>query len=317
MITVEGINKKYKGTQALEDITLDINKGETFGLLGPNGSGKTTLLMILSTLLEPTSGSAVVNGHDLLKNPALVKKDLGIIFQETTLDDRLTGRENLEIQSVLYDIPANERRVRIMELLDFVGLRGWADTHVKKYSGGMKRRLEIARCLIHKPRILILDEPTLGLDPKARETVWEYLEKLEGITVILATNYIEEADALCDRVAIIDGGRIIKTGSPDKLKSSIGMERVQIRTGTPDILKKELEKLDYIDNVSLHGSVVFFSSEHAQRKDLMKVISTFSFDSLMIRKTDLSDVFHSYAGRSIDIPLKPDTIKHRGRRRQR
>ncbi len=316
MIKIDGITKKYKNTNVVEDIILEIKTGETFGLLGPNGSGKTTLLMILSTLLKPTSGNAEVYGNNLLKNPAGVKRELGIIFQETALDDRLTARENLEIQSVLYDIPADERQDRIMELLGFVGLRDWADVHVKKYSGGMKRRLEIARCLIHKPRILLLDEPTLGLDPRARETVWEYLKKLENVTMLLATNYIEEADALCDRVAIIDAGRIITTGSPGQLKSSIGVDRAQIRSDTPDKIKEALEKLDYVINLSVEGSVVHFSSEHAQKKALMKVVSTFSFDSLMIRKADLSDVFHSYAGRSIDIPLRPAGKKH-GRQRRR
>src|SRR3990172_9019297 len=221
MIEIKGLTKVYKETVAVKEVTLEIKEGEVFGLLGPNGAGKTTLLLMVSTLVDHTSGTIEVNGRDAAKNPTLVKKDIGILFQDPSVDDRLTAYENLEIQAVLYDVPKKEREKRIEGMLLFVGLSEWSHVSVERYSGGMKRRLEIARCLLHQPKVLLLDEPTLGLDPTAREAVWNRIEGLEKMTVLLATNYIEEADRLCDRIAVMDAGKIVSVGSPEELKSAI------------------------------------------------------------------------------------------------
>jgi ABC-2 type transport system ATP-binding protein len=209
---------------AVDHVSLDIHEGEVFGLLGPNGAGKTTIVHMLATLLKPTSGMAKINGYDIVKDPAKVRKNIGIVFQAPSSDDMLTGFENLKIHSYLYGVPSELRIDRIKELLKLVGLYERKDDIVKKYSGGMRRRLEIARGLIHKPKVMFLDEPTLGLDPNSRKSMWDYIQKLvkeEKITIILTTHYMEEADTLCDRIGFINKGKIIAIDTPEQLKRMI------------------------------------------------------------------------------------------------
>jgi ABC-2 type transport system ATP-binding protein len=215
-------------------VNLEIFEGEIFGLLGPNGAGKTTTLSILSTLLTPTSGTASVNNFDVLKNPSDVRRSIGIVFQAPSSDDLLTGWENLYLHGLMFDVPLKIIKQRITEVLNLVGLTDRANDRVKKYSGGMRRRLELGRGLLHQPKILFLDEPTLGLDPNARENIWKYIENLaqtEKVTIILTTHYMEEADRLCHRVAIIDYGKIVALGTPKELKNSIGEIKRKIETG--------------------------------------------------------------------------------------
>ena len=209
---------------AVDNVSLDIHEGEVFGLLGPNGAGKTTIVHMLATLLKPTSGMAEINGYNIVKDPSKVRKNIGIVFQAPSSDDMLTGFENLKIHSYLYGVPSELRLDRIKELLKLVGLYERKDDIVKKYSGGMRRRLEIARGLIHKPKVMFLDEPTLGLDPNSRKSMWDYIQKLvkeEKITIILTTHYMEEADTLCDRIGFINKGKIIAIDTPEQLKRNI------------------------------------------------------------------------------------------------
>ncbi len=224
MITIKNLTKKFGKIVAVDNVSLEIHEGEVFGLLGQNGAGKTTIIHMLATLLKPTSGTAEINGYDIVKDSSKVRKNIGIVFQAPSSDDMLTGFENLKIHSYLYGVPSELRINRINELLKLVGLYERKDDIVKKYSGGMRRRLEIARGLIHKPKVIFLDEPTLGLDPNSRKSMWSYIQKLvkeEKITIILTTHYMEEADILCDRIGFINKGKIIAIDTPEKLKHRI------------------------------------------------------------------------------------------------
>ena len=224
MINIKNLTKKFDKILAVDNVSLDIKEGEVFGLLGQNGAGKTTIIHMLATLLKPTSGTAQINGYDIVKNSSKVRKNIGIVFQAPSSDDMLTGFENLKIHSYLYGVPTKVRVKRINELLKLVGLYERKDDIVKKYSGGMRRRLEIARGLIHKPKVIFLDEPTLGLDPNSRKSMWDYIQKLvkeENITIILTTHYMEEADTLCDRIGFINKGKMIAIDTPQQLKLMI------------------------------------------------------------------------------------------------
>ena len=225
IIEVRNLKKIYeKKIKAVDGISFNVDEGEVFGLLGPNGAGKTTTLSILATLLKPTAGTAKVNGFDVLKNSHKVRESIGIVFQDPSSDDILTGKENLYLHALMYGVPKNEINKRIDDSLELVGLKSRQNDRVKKYSGGMRRRLELARGLLHKPKILFLDEPTLGLDPQAREVMWDYIQKLareENMTIIITTHYMEEADRLCDRIAIIDFGKIVVLDSPKNLKRKV------------------------------------------------------------------------------------------------
>ena len=224
MISIKNLTKKFDKIVAVDNVSLDICEGEVFGLLGQNGAGKTTIIHMLATLIKPTSGTALINGYDIIKNSSKVRKNIGIVFQAPSSDDMLTGFENLKIHSYLYGVPSELRIKRINELLKLVGLYERKDDIVKKYSGGMRRRLEIARGLIHKPKVMFLDEPTLGLDPNSRKSMWDYIQKLvkeEKITIILTTHYMEEADTLCDRIGFINKGKIIAIDTPQQLKLMI------------------------------------------------------------------------------------------------
>ncbi len=221
MLEVQNLTKKFGDFTAVDDVSFSVEKGEIFGFLGPNGAGKSTTIKMLTTLLRPTAGSLNINGHDPVTEPDAVRLSCGIVFQDPSLDEDLTARENMEFHGVLYDVPKKMRRERTDELLKFVDLADRADNYVKEFSGGMKRRLEIARGLLHHPKVIFLDEPTLGLDPQTRNHMWEYLHKLnkdEGVTVFFTTHYMEEADRNADRIAIIDQGKIIAAGTGEELK---------------------------------------------------------------------------------------------------
>jgi len=225
MIEVKNLSKKFKDFVAVDDISFSVKKGEIFAFLGPNGAGKSTTIKMLTTLLQPTSGHISLNGHDPVTESHLVRSSFGIVFQDPSLDDELTAYENMEFHGVLYNVEKKVRRARIEQLLKFVELWDRRDNLVKEYSGGMKRRLEIARGLLHHPDVIFLDEPTLGLDPQTRNHMWEYLKELrksEGTTVFFTTHYMEEADKIADRIAIIDHGKIIASGTSKELKEKTG-----------------------------------------------------------------------------------------------
>lgn len=221
MIKVENLTKKFKEFTAVDNISFSVERGEIFAFLGPNGAGKSTTIKILTTLLRPTAGKISVNGHDPVREQDAVRCSFGIVFQDPSLDDELTGLENMEYHGILYKVPGNIRKARTEELLRMVELWDRRNEQVKRYSGGMKRRLEIARGLLHHPKIMFLDEPTLGLDPQTRNLIWEYIKNLnrsENITVFFTTHYMEEAQKMADRIAIIDHGKIVARGNVQELE---------------------------------------------------------------------------------------------------
>jgi len=257
-IEVNGLTKVFDGSvRAVDEINFVVKGGEILGFLGPNGAGKTTTLNMLSTLLKPTSGTATVNGHDIVEEPDAVRRSIGYVFQDPTLDIELTGRENLDFHGRLYGINRSLRKQRIEEMLEVVQLTDRADNLVKTYSGGMKRRLEIARGLLHHPQVLFLDEPTLGLDPQTRRSIWEHIQRLnqeKKITIILTTHYTEEADYLCDRILIIDFGKIVALDTPDKLKAKLEGDVVSLTFKAPAMIPKVrplFEKKKWIRGVHL------------------------------------------------------------------
>ena len=230
IIQVKDLVKKFGDFTAVDTVSFSVREGERFAFLGPNGAGKSTTIKMLTTLLHPTSGSMVINGNDPIKEAAAVRNSFGIVFQDPSLDDDLTAWENMEMHGVLYNVPLEIRRKRTEELLQFVDLHDRKDSLVKEFSGGMKRRLEIARGLLHHPKIIFLDEPTLGLDPQTRNHMWKYLEKLnkeEGVTVFFTTHYMEEADRAAERIAIIDHGKIIATGTGAELKKQTNTQTLE------------------------------------------------------------------------------------------
>ncbi|PLJ77443.1 ATP-binding cassette domain-containing protein [Infirmifilum sp. SLHALR2] len=231
-IVVEDLVKRFKDVTAVDHVSFKVKSGEIYGLLGPNGAGKTTTIHILTTLLRPTSGRALVAGFDVVKQPHEVRKRIGIVFQDPSIDNQLTAYDNMYIHGRLYGLSGEELKRKIYELLDFVELKPYANKLVKNFSGGMRRRLEIARSLLHEPDILFLDEPTIGLDPQTRVKIWDYItaiKKEHGMTILLTTHYMDEADQLCDRIAIMDHGKIKAEGSPEELKSMLGNEVVYLK----------------------------------------------------------------------------------------
>jgi ABC-2 type transport system ATP-binding protein len=234
-------NSGHMKVEAVKKISFSVKEGEIFGFLGPNGAGKTTTLNMLSTLLFPTSGTAIIDGHDIEKDPDAVRKSIGMVFQDTSLDIDLTGFENLELHAIMYGLSKEKRKERINEMLEIVDLTEKAKVYVKNYSGGMKRRLEIARGLLHYPRCLFLDEPTIGLDPQTRRSIWDHIKNLNkqfGITIILTTHYMEEADALCDRICIIDHGEIIALDTNVNLKEELKGDIISLEFEDTRALKK-------------------------------------------------------------------------------
>ncbi|MCZ7385059.1 MAG: ATP-binding cassette domain-containing protein, partial [Candidatus Methanoperedens sp.] len=229
-IDVRNLTKKFGSFTAVDDISFSVKRGETFAFLGPNGAGKTTTIKMLTTLLHPTTGTMLVNGYDPTANQDAVRRSFGIVFQDPSLDDELTAYENMEFHGVLYKVPDKILKNKIEELLNFVELLDRKNDVVKHFSGGMKRRLEIARGLLHTPEVLFMDEPTIGLDPQTRNSIWKYLKNLNGttgITVFFTTHYMDEAERVADRVAIIDQGKIVAEGSPEGLKTKTGTKSLE------------------------------------------------------------------------------------------
>jgi ABC-2 type transport system ATP-binding protein len=238
--------RKFGDFVAVSGVEFDVRPGEVFGFLGPNGAGKSTTINMLCTMLRPTSGTAVINGHDITRAPGAVRQSIGIIFQDASLDDRLTGRENLRFHAMLYDVPGDTYQRRAAELLAMVDLTDKADEQIRAYSGGMKRRLEIARGLLHHPRVLFLDEPTIGLDPQTRRHIWQYLLKLrqqEGVTMFMTTHYMDEAEH-CDRIAVIDHGTIVALDTPANLKALVGGDILTFKTSDNDCAIDRLRAAD-------------------------------------------------------------------------
>ena len=259
MIETSDVTKRYGDFVAVDSVNLKVPRDSVFGVLGPNGAGKTTLISMLCTILRPTSGRAVVNGYDVVKNSKDVRASIGIVFQSRALDDMLTGREHLQMHASLYGVPSELRKQRIEEVLDLIALGDKADEFTKTYSGGMKRRLEIGRGLIHHPKVLILDEPTLGLDPQTRENIWGYISKLnkaEDITVLMTTHYMDEADKLCDQIAIMTHGQIIKEDSPLNLKRELKADTITIQVDEPDKFIKEAENLDFVKKIFVEDTEI-------------------------------------------------------------
>lgn len=300
VIKVEGLTKKYGKIIAVADLNLHVEEGEIFGLLGPNGAGKTTLISMLCTILKPTSGKAWVNGFDIVRESAKVRKSIGIVFQQPSVDDLLTGRENLTMHNLLFGVPRELRKQRISEVLSLVNLEKRADDLVNTYSGGMRRRLELARGIMHHPKILFLDEPTLGLDPQTREHIWEYIQNLaekECMTVMLTTHYMEEAEQLCDRVAIIDYGKIVALDSPQTLKNQIAGDVVKLNQKNPDI--EAIRKLDYVKNIQEKDGLLYISIKDASKHLQDLLTHTGPIDFVEVRSGTLNDVFLHYTGREI------------------
>jgi len=299
-VETNNLTKRYGELVAVDGLDLAINEGEIFGLLGPNGAGKTTTLSMLATLLKPTSGTARVNGYDIVEQSAEVRRSIGIVFQDPSSDDILTGRENLYLHALMFGVPKHERKQRIQHVLRLVDLQDRANDIVKKYSGGMRRRLELARGLLHNPRVMFLDEPTLGLDPQTREHIWEYVENLvktENVTVIITTHYMDEADRLCNRVAIIDHGQIAALDTPSALKSKVGGEVIRLRIRSPNL--KAIKGLDYVLSVNQSGSTLLLTVKNASAhlQEILGLIG--EVGSVEVRSPTLNDVFLDYTGREI------------------
>ena len=304
-IRVDHLTRKFNELVAVNDISFDIGQGEIFGLLGPNGAGKTTTLSMLVTMLRPTSGTATVNGMDIERDEDGVRKSIGIVFQDQSLDEELTAWENMDFHGRLYRIPGDTRRQRITELLKLVELEDRKDDIVKTFSGGMRRRLEIARGLLHRPVVLFLDEPTLGLDPQTRNHLWEYIAKLakeNGITIILTTHYMEEADRLCNRVAIIDHGKIIALDTPANLKDGIGGDVVTIKSSDPAAIVAALHE-PWVTRMEQHNGEVMISLRNAEQH-VSTIVTRLTgkgigIESFSIHKPTLEDVFLSFTGKTI------------------
>ena len=302
MIIVKNLVKKYGDFYALNGLSFEVNENEIFGLLGPNGAGKTTLIHILATLLKPTTGGAVVNGYDVLHNATKVRESIGVVFQAPSSDDILTGYENLKIHALLYGIPRGIREKRISEVLKLVGLEGRKNDQVKKYSGGMRRRLEIARGLLHHPKVLFLDEPTLGLDPQSRESMWTYIKEIvteEKVTIILTTHYMEEADMLCDRIGFISNGKIIALNSPSNLKQEMGGDIVKINFIGEIPSSETFTRFNFVHKVELeeNTAIVYMDEVNSNLHSLIKDLK--GVRTIEYKKPTLNDVFLRLSGDSL------------------
>ena len=305
-IVTEGLTKKFKKMTAVDDMNLEVNQGEIFGLLGPNGAGKSTFISMLCTILKPSSGTAKVEGYDIVKQASDVRRSIGIVFQDPSIDDRLTGMENMELHADLYDVPREVMHSRIDEVLKLVELEARASSFVNTYSGGMRRRLEIARSLIHYPRVLFLDEPTVGLDPQSRDHIWNYirdLKKRENITIILTTHYMEEADKLCDRIAIIDRSKIVALDTPHNLKSELEGETIIIASSDNKLLSQKVKEGKLADNIIETETEVILTVGNANTA-LARIVELavsvgIYIDNISIREPDLDDAFMYFTGREI------------------
>jgi ABC-2 type transport system ATP-binding protein len=315
-IAVEHIVKRYGDFEAVKDVNFSVAEGEIFGLLGPNGAGKSTLIRMMTTLIPLTGGKAIIAGHDVDKDPDAVRRMIGVIPQALTSDPDLTVEENLNIYAKLYSVPRALREKSVNEVLEAVDLSKWRGAQVKTLSGGMRRRVEIARGLVHNPRIFFLDEPTTGLDPVSRIAVWEMLDKLRAtrnLTMLLTTHYMEEADKLCDRIAIVDHGTLVALGTPQQLKENVpgaNVVEVHFERETPE-WQDRLEKLDGVTSVQAESAGFYRVLTSSGSKTTMQLVELASqlgeaVTSLSVQNTTLDDVFVHYTGRQLrDEQVKP------------
>ena len=300
-IEVTDLVRRFGDLEAVRGVSFDVDRGETFGFLGPNGAGKSTTISMLCTLLRPTSGRALVAGYDVASQRGEVRKRIGLVFQDTTLDDYLTAAENLGFHAELYGVPHNQSARRQQDVLEMVGLWDRRDGLVRTFSGGMKRRLEIARGLLHSPRVLFLDEPTVGLDPQTRAHIWSYINELrrrESITMFLTTHYMDEAEH-CDRIAIIDQGQIVVVDTPEALKASVGRDRVQLHTSDDEATIAALKDHFGLDATLSEGSVTVYVAGGEQFVPRLFSELEVSISSVSIARPTLDDVFMNYTGRTI------------------
>ncbi len=300
-IAAEQLVKRYGEIEAVRGLDLSVMPGEIFGFLGPNGAGKSTTISVLCTLLRPTSGRAAVAGFDVLREPGAVRAHIGLVFQDPSLDEQLTARENLDFHAFLYDVPRAIRTQRIHEVLEMVELADRANSKVNTFSGGMKRRLEIARGILHSPEVLFLDEPTRGLDPQTRRHIWDYLRELrrrEGITIFMTTHYMDEAE-FCDRIAIIDMGRIVALGTPDELKARVGGDVITIATTDNAASAAELASKFGLTPAADNGTLrIEVSDGAAVIPRLVRDLSA-QVTAVTLRRPSLDDVFLKLTGRAI------------------
>jgi ABC-2 type transport system ATP-binding protein len=329
IIQVSGLVEVYAdGTKAVDDVSFQVKKGEFFGFLGPNGAGKSTTIKVLTTLLRKTSGTVKIAGYSIDEHPEEIRKLIGVQSQDTSVDPELTGRENMMLQGNLQQMHGKQLTERVESLLDVVGLKDAADKRAGRYSGGMKKRLDLASTLVHKPKVLFLDEPTTGLDPQSRATVWDYLEQLnkkEGITIFLTTQYLEEADRLCQRLCIVDSGKIVAEGSPSNLKKEIGADAISIAIQDKDGKSNEtvraaareiITKLPAVVNIvdSGDGLTVYAKDGGYFIPDLVR-----SFDktdiklvSINLSTPTLDDVFLKHTGKRIRVEELSKEMPSRG-----
>jgi ABC-2 type transport system ATP-binding protein len=318
-IRVRGLVKRYGELTAVNGVDFDVRAGETFGFLGPNGAGKSTTIKILCTLAHLTEGSAEVAGFDVVRQRSDVRRHIGLVFQETTLDAYLTGEQNLRFHAELYGIPRDVLEDRLRQVLEMVELWDRRGDAVQTYSGGMKRRLEIARGLMHSPRVLFLDEPTVGLDPQTRASIWAYINELrltENITIFLTTHYMDEAEN-CDRIAIMDAGRIVALDEPEALKASVGTDRVQIKTADDAAAISRLREHFSLDAAVHDGAVTFAVESGESFVPVLFAELGVPILSVSVARPSLDDVFLSYTGRTIrdaEGPARPMMPGFAGRR---
>jgi ABC-2 type transport system ATP-binding protein len=309
VIQVRNLVRRYGDFTAVDNVDLDVGRGEIYGFLGPNGAGKTTTISMLTTLLKPTSGTALVDGRDIVEEQAAVRKAIGMVFQEQSIDEKLTARENLDFHAVLYGVPRRERKKRAAEVLQTVDLQDRADQKIEEFSGGMKRRLEIARGLLHTPRVLFLDEPTQGLDPQTRNSIWEHLLRLReesDVTVFMTTHYMDEAE-YCDRIAIMDGGKVVEEGAPEDLKGRVGSDIVSVtpvdESAAADLRSFAEDKGIPVRDGGSELSEMYFEVENGTRfvprllGDLPAAV-----EAVSVRRPTLDDVFLNLTGRSLRDP---------------
>ncbi|ASK61802.1 ABC transporter ATP-binding protein [Virgibacillus phasianinus] len=312
IVEVNDLRKKYKGFEAVTGVNFAIDEGEIFGFLGPNGAGKSTTINMLSTIIRPTGGEATINGFDIVKEKNKVRESIGLIFQESTLDEKLSANENLMLHCRFYKVPKEKREERIKEVLEIVDLSEKRKQIVETFSGGMKRRLEIARGLLHYPRVLFLDEPTVGLDPQTRNHIWEYilrLKKKAGITIFLTTHYMDEAE-ICDRVAVMDNGNLIALDTPERLKTNVGGDIIEIRTVDNEKAKSVIEE-EYSLEASEADDTLTFQVEKGN-EFLVQFVKEFTvgITTVNLRRPTLNDVFLQLTGREIrEESVKKNDIK--------
>ena len=308
-IETKSLTKSFGSVIAVNDISFSVKTGEIFGFLGPNGAGKSTTMMILTTLLKPTSGQALISEFDVMENAKKVRENIGYVQQETTVDEYLTGRENLLLQARLNHIPKNQVKERIDEVLELIELSDKQNDAVVTYSGGMRKRLDIAGGLLHRPKVLFLDEPTVGLDIQTRRKIWEYIKKIHkefDMTIFLSTHYMEEADNLCDRIGIIDGGKIQVIDSPENLKNAMGNEVISIimdDSDNRDSFLSKLEEIESVNNINQDGTklTLFVSNGTKVIPTIFQISSELEIKitTISLTRPTLDDVFLSYTGHEI------------------